>query len=220
VWKSHSSVSKSHLCVCKSHSACGNNTRACRAQTHACGNHSLHVEITLERVFWKIERVLANIYLKNDTHDCEFHTRTCHFHTFSTCNLLLCTLNKIVTHFLCFINEHFKISKRKLKIKRFLVNNWFHLIFNYIYFKIDKKMKVFDFLDFIASLPLFSYGWYSWMKELCVSTHRDVSSSLVKFFFFWKLIFQRLVSLLKQTVSLFFSVWKINYVFFKDVLFW
>jgi hypothetical protein len=93
VWKSHSSVYKSHSCewkshhsVVKSHSACRNNTRACWNDIHACGNHTracenhtlraeitlVRVKLTLERVFWKIERVLAKIYLKIDTHACEF----------------------------------------------------------------------------------------------------------------------------------------------------
>jgi hypothetical protein len=55
---------------------------------YLCENHTRRVEITLERVeitfrrmSWKIERVLAKIYLKSDAHGCEFHAQTCHFHT-------------------------------------------------------------------------------------------------------------------------------------------
>jgi hypothetical protein len=45
---------------------------------YVCGNYTLErVEITLECVFWKIERVLAKIVLKNDTQTCHFHTFKC-----------------------------------------------------------------------------------------------------------------------------------------------
>jgi hypothetical protein len=90
------------LCEWKSHSACRNYTHSCRNHTRACENHTLHaeitvvrveitlgrveitlrrVEITLGRVFWKIERVLAKMFLKIDTHACEFHTQAYHLHT-------------------------------------------------------------------------------------------------------------------------------------------
>jgi hypothetical protein len=96
VKRTHASGNHTRACV-KSHSACENNTRAYRNHTHASGNHTracekhtlraeitfVPVQITLERVFWSIERVSAKIYLKNDTHACEFHTQMCHFHKFA-----------------------------------------------------------------------------------------------------------------------------------------
>jgi hypothetical protein len=79
--ESHSSVSKSHSCVWKSHSSVSKSHSACCNYTRMCWNHT-------RCVLWKIERVLANFFIKIDTHACEIHTQTCHFHTVA-CHIFL-----------------------------------------------------------------------------------------------------------------------------------
>jgi hypothetical protein len=79
------------LCVWKS-SACKNLTRAYEMHTLLCKNPNLDILFVQNShscvlkshsgVFSKKNlRVLAKIYLKIDAHACEFHNRTCHFHT-------------------------------------------------------------------------------------------------------------------------------------------
>jgi hypothetical protein len=77
------------LCVSKSHFACENHTLHVEITQERVEITLMRVEITLGRVFWKNERVLANIYLKIDTHACEFHTQKCHFHKFA-CRIYYC----------------------------------------------------------------------------------------------------------------------------------
>jgi hypothetical protein len=104
VSKAHLWVWKWHSCVSKSHFAYKNHTVqlsiACENPTLRAEITLVRVEITLGRVFWKNDLVLANKYLKIDTPACEFLMQMCHFHTlrfdFNTraChfdfNLLLC----------------------------------------------------------------------------------------------------------------------------------
>jgi hypothetical protein len=132
VWIWHSSVSKSHF-VCE-----------CR---------TLRVEITLERVeitllrventlcvlFWKIKRVLAKIYLKIDTHACEFQTQMCHFHTFA-CRIFS-SLEELFVEKLSgeeFYGEDFsEVSVRSaLKLGRFVVQ-YMSFLLNHVTERMD-----------------------------------------------------------------------------------
>jgi hypothetical protein len=129
-------------CVWKSLSACRNHTQVCRNPTHACRNHTracenhtlraeitlARVEITLGRVFWKIECVLAKIYLKIDTHACEFHTQTCYFlllYFLTTLQHNICS--KIVRNEIFFILIRFR--KIRLKSSKHIANTYFKKIF-------------------------------------------------------------------------------------------
>jgi hypothetical protein len=52
--------------------------------TLECVKITLRAEITLMPVFYIFKNL--NIYLKIDTHACEFHTQTCHIHTLDLTN--------------------------------------------------------------------------------------------------------------------------------------